>query len=173
MRERELNTLYVNFDHLMEYDQVRQAFIRAAAGPAAATPPLQLSHAPAPSRPQSLAADIVDAYYRMDEFLRKACREFVREHLDTYAERDDGGDKEFWVSFYNLEHSDRLRSLRSDKIGALTQFVGTVTRTTEVRPELFLGTFRCLRCMGVVRGVEQQFKYTQPTRCPQPTCANL
>jgi hypothetical protein len=25
----------------------------------------------------------------------------------------------------------------------------------------------------VVRGVEQQFKYTQPTRCPQPTCANL
>ena len=29
-------------------------------------------------------------------------RNFVREHLDTYAEKDDGSEKEFWVSFFNL-----------------------------------------------------------------------
>jgi DNA replication licensing factor MCM6 len=50
--------------------------------------------------------------------------------------------------------------------------MGTVTRTTEVRPELFLGTFRCLGCSHVVRGVEQQFKYTTPTICPNATCNN-
>ena len=26
----------------------------------------------------------------------------MREHLDTYAEKDDGSEKEFWISFYNL-----------------------------------------------------------------------
>ncbi|KAL4525564.1 hypothetical protein Ndes2437B_g04009 [Nannochloris sp. 'desiccata'] len=141
MKERELNTLYVDFDHLVDYDQ-------------------------------SLAADIIDAYYRMEPYLRAAVRDFVREHLDTYAEREDGGDKEFWVSFFNLEHNDRLRSLRSDKIGTLAQFVGTVTRTTEVRPELFTGTFRCIACMHEVRGVQQQFKYTPPTICPAAQCQN-
>lgn len=96
----------------------------------------------------------------------------MREHLDTYAERDDGGNKEFWVSFYNLDHNEKLRSLRSDKIGTLSQFVGTVTRTTEVRPELFSGAFRCLECMNIVKDVEQQFKYTMPTVCPSPACGN-
>ena len=109
----------------------------------------------------------------MEPYLRSAIRDFVREHLDTYAERgDDGGDKEFWISFYNLDHNDRLRSLRSDKIGTLSQFVGTVTRTTEVRPELFTGCFRCMACMAEKKGVEQQFKYTTPTICDTPNCQN-
>lgn len=116
--------------------------------------------------------DIVGAYYRMEPFLRIAVRNFVREHLDTYVERDDGAEKEFWLSFFNLGETDRLRSLRSDKIGVLTQFIGTVTRTTEVRPELFLGAFRCIQCMSVVKNVPQQFKYTPPTICTNPTCQN-
>lgn len=48
--------------------------------------------------------DVVEAYYRLEPFLRSAVHEFVREHLDTYAETDEGGHpKEFWCSFYNLE----------------------------------------------------------------------
>lgn len=99
-------------------------------------------------------------------------REFVREHLGAFADKEDGSGKEFWISFYNLGHNEKLRSLRSDKIGSLCQFVGTVTRTTEVRPELFTGAFKCLECMHVVRGVGQQFKYTTPTVCPEETCGN-
>ncbi len=40
---------------------------------------------------------------------------------------------------------------------ALRQFVGTVTRTTDVRPELFTGTFRCMECMtgACSRGAQQ------------------
>ena len=142
MKERELETLYVNYNHLMECNA-------------------------------NLTADISDAFYRMEPYLRAAVKEFVRERLGgAFANKEDGSEKEFWISFYNLGHNEKLRSLRSDRIGSLSQFVGTVTRTTEVRPELFTGSFRCLDCMNVVKGVQQQFKYTTPTICPQEACGN-
>ena len=49
---------------------------------------------------------------------------------------------------------------------------GTVTRTSEVRPELFMGCFRCLECGTLVRNVEQQFKFTEPLMCTQTACQN-
>ncbi|KDD74713.1 MCM2/3/5 mini chromosome maintenance complex protein, partial [Helicosporidium sp. ATCC 50920] len=119
-----------------------------------------------------LAQNIEEAYYVLEPFLRQAVYLLVRERLGAYADKDDGTPREFWVSFNNLEHNDRLRELRSAKIGKLSQFVGTVTRTTEVRPELYKGTFRCLLCSTMVAGVEQQFKYTQPAVCPNATCGN-
>lgn len=57
-------------------------------------------------------------------------------------------------------------------MGRLLAWAGTVTRTTEVRPELYLGTFRCGQCSMIVRNVEQQFVCTYPLMCPQPTCGN-
>ena len=88
-----------------------------------------------------MAADISDAYYRMEPYLRSATKEFVREHLGSFADKEDGTEREFWLSFYNLGHNEKLRSLRSDKIGSLSQFVGTVTRTTDAKPELIEGNF--------------------------------
>ena len=41
-----------------------------------------------------------------------------------------------------------------------------------MRPELFLGAFRCLECGAAVRGVEQHFKYTEPLVFPAPACGN-
>lgn len=49
---------------------------------------------------------------------------------------------------------------------------GTVTRTSEVRPELFMGCFRCLECGTIIRNVEQQFKFTEPSMCTMETCQN-
>lgn len=49
---------------------------------------------------------------------------------------------------------------------------GTVTRTSEVRPELVWGTFVCEECNGRVSEVEQQFKYTQPGMCQNANCNN-
>ena len=80
--------------------------------------------------------------------------------------------REFWVSFTGLPHVDRLRALTTSKIGRLTAFAGTVTRTSEVRPELFSGAFRCLECGATVRGVAQHFKRTEPLVCPVPACGN-
>lgn len=49
-----------------------------------------------------------------------------------------------------------IRQLRSDKIGHLSAVAGTVTRTSDVRPELLVGAFKCRRCQTAHLGVEQQ-----------------
>ncbi len=54
-----------------------------------------------------------------------------------------------------------LRSLRCDKIGHLTTISGTVTRSTEVRPELVRGHFICDVCGFENKDVAQQFRYTE------------
>jgi DNA replication licensing factor MCM6 len=56
--------------------------------------------------------------------------------------------------------------------GQLLSISGTVTRTSEVRPELLYGTFRCGDCGATIRDVEQEFKYTEPTVCPVEECGN-
>lgn len=55
----------------------------------------------------------------------------------------------------------RLRELSTSEIGRLVSVTGVVTRTSEVRPELLQGTFKCLDCGNIVKHVEQQFKYTE------------
>lgn len=54
-----------------------------------------------------------------------------------------------------------IRDLKMDKIGQLMSISGTVTRTSEVRPELVAGTFRCEECKTIISDVEQQFKFTE------------
>lgn len=51
-------------------------------------------------------------------------------------------------------------------------FKGTVTRTTEVRPELLKGVFKCLGCQLPSPPIEQQFKYTEPRKCATMNCAS-
>ncbi|KAK7748925.1 MCM DNA helicase complex subunit mcm6 [Cytospora paraplurivora] len=81
-------------------------------------------------------------------------------------------DKVFAIAFYNLPLVSRVRSLRAGNIGQLLSISGTVTRTSEVRPELSVATFVCEACRVVVPNVEQTFRYTEPTQCPNATCNN-
>ena len=81
-------------------------------------------------------------------------------------------DKLFAIAFYNLPLVSRVRALRSAQIGQLLSISGTVTRTSEVRPELSLATFTCESCRTVVPNIEQTFRYTEPTQCPNSTCQN-
>lgn len=81
-------------------------------------------------------------------------------------------DKLFSIAFYNLPLVSRIRALRAANIGQLLSISGTVTRTSEVRPELSLATFVCEACRAVVPNVEQTFRYTEPTQCPNQTCQN-
>jgi len=57
-------------------------------------------------------------------------------------------------------------------LGRLMSIHGTVTRTTEVKPELLLGTFKCLECGEISEHIEQQFKFTEPIRCVNENCMN-
>ncbi|ENH66151.1 DNA replication licensing factor mcm6 [Fusarium oxysporum f. sp. cubense race 1] len=81
-------------------------------------------------------------------------------------------DKLFSIAFYNLPLVSRVRALRAANIGQLLSISGTVTRTSEVRPELSVATFTCEACRTVVPNVEQTFRYTEPTQCPNSTCQN-
>jgi DNA replication licensing factor MCM6 len=81
-------------------------------------------------------------------------------------------DKLFTLAFYNLPLVTRVRQLRTNQIGNLLSISGTVTRTSEVRPELSLATFICEVCNAVVPNIEQTFRYMEPTQCPNLTCGN-
>ncbi|CCF57789.1 hypothetical protein KAFR_0D01430 [Kazachstania africana CBS 2517] len=78
----------------------------------------------------------------------------------------------FQIAFFNLPTVHRIRDVKSDKIGSLLCISGTVTRTSEVRPELYKASFTCDMCRAIIDNVEQSFKYTEPTFCPNPSCEN-
>ena len=82
------------------------------------------------------------------------------------------GEKEFFVGLYNLGLKNKIRDLRTEKIGQLVSITGTVTRSTEVRPELLYGTFRCDECGTDVEHVAQQHVYTTPRTCRNNVCNN-
>ncbi|KAK0206924.1 MCM2/3/5 family-domain-containing protein [Desarmillaria ectypa] len=150
MREYELTTLYVDYGHLLARDDV-------------------------------LADAIQKQYYRFLPYLRRALlnlvTEFEPEYLKinpTAATTDSANlqSREFNIAFYHLPLVSGIRDLKTEKIGTLMSISGTVTRTSEVRPELLFGSFVCEVCKGQVHDVEQQFKYTEPSLCPNPTCGN-
>ncbi|CAG9465683.1 unnamed protein product [Pedinophyceae sp. YPF-701] len=118
-----------------------------------------------------LAEAISTHFYRLEPYLRETVLELC-EQLRPDQASDDHGPKMFFVSFFNMEATLRLRQLQAEKVGKLVAFSGTITRTSEVKPELFLASFKCAQCGQLVRGVQQQFKYTTPTVCPGAACGN-
>lgn len=170
MKEFDLTTLYVDYSHLLEREEI-------------------------------LANAITQQYYRFLPYLKLALqnlvRKYERDYLYTNAHTSSTKDsglmtREFNIAFYNLALVSRLlaiqsaslirfgagaqvsgiRDLRTQKIGQLVSISGTVTRTSEVRPELVYGSFVCQECKTLVRDVEQQFKHTEPNMCPNLTCNN-
>lgn len=142
MRNEGTSTLYVDYNHLFRYNDV-------------------------------LANAITGNFYRFEPFLRTALYSFITAHLPSYARISSTNQaREFWISVYGLGVVHRLRELTTQKVGQLMSISGTVTRTSEVRPELYVGVFRCDECLSTVRNVEQQFKYTEPNICPNSYCQN-
>ncbi|TYJ44651.1 hypothetical protein E1A91_A03G240200v1 [Gossypium mustelinum] len=136
------STMYIDFSHVMLYNDVLQKAI-------------------------------ADEYLRFEPYLKNACKRFVMEQNPTViAEADDNPNKDINVAFFNIPFTKRLRELTTAEIGKLVSVTGVVTRTSEVRPELLQGSFKCLECGSVVKNVEQQFKYTEPTTCVSATCLN-
>jgi len=115
-----------------------------------------------------LADAIIDDYFYVSKFLQLALRDTVAREHPTY----NAGDKEFYVAFYNLPTKLAVRDLKSNVVSKLISFSGTVTRTSEVRPELVAGVFRCDLCGTDSDPVVQQFKYCEPAKCKNSACPN-
>lgn len=132
---------------------------------------------------KGFAEAITERHYRFLPFMRRGLEEMVRKYEPEYWGRTGMGqgggdgptpstDKVFALAFYNLPITTRIRQLRTQQIGTLSSISATVTRTSEVRPELLLGTFTCESCRTVIPNIEQTFRYTEPTQCTNLTCGN-
>ena len=112
-------------------------------------------------------------------FIKKVNPQFY--HTTTAGNMTENGAKKFWLCIYDLPQVEkwgyssqhvlsyrfaknwccRLRELKTAVVGKLLTISGTVTRTSEVRPELLDGHFLCQACGTAVENVPQQFKYTE------------
>jgi DNA replication licensing factor MCM6 len=163
MKQTERNTIYIDYKHLMTRDN------------------------------GILATALSEQYYRFLPFLKSALRKVMKRHFPSLLRTSFVGnnvtdelefdpnstasganptEKIFQLSFYNLPLIQKIRDIRADQVGSLLAISGTVTRTSEVRPELYRASFECEACRKDVEGVEQLFKYTEPTHCPNPDCGN-
>ncbi|KDN40343.1 MCM-domain-containing protein [Tilletiaria anomala UBC 951] len=150
LQEYDKTTLFVDFTHVVQHEEV-------------------------------LARAISEQYYRFLPYLRRAVLDLVSTYIPNYlyinahaATTASSGLvlRDFNIAFYNLGLVSGIRELRTEKVGRLLSISGTVTRTSEVRPELLFGAFTCGECKNVQRDVEQQFKYTEPVMCKAPGCQN-
>lgn len=162
MKIYELNTIYINYNHLVTVEN------------------------------GVLASAIIDQYYRFLPFLQAGLKRVIKKHVpdllklgaaavtqpatDTQTTTTSNSleniEKIFQISIINLPTVHTIRDIKSDKIGSLISFSGTVTRSSEVRPELFKACFTCDLCRAEIDNVEQLFKYTEPTNCSNPSCEN-
>ena len=132
MKDEEKTTMYIDYEHLAQFN-------------------------PEENDEEDFAEDILANYYRFENCLTQALYNFMIKHHPDYAK-----DKTFFLAFYNLPNSFKLREMKTSFIGRLLSIYGTVTRTTEVRPELLKGAFKCRDTGKVYKDVEQQFKLTYP-----------
>nr|XP_043629317.1 DNA replication licensing factor MCM6 [Erigeron canadensis] len=139
MTPNESNTMFIDFSHVMRFNDVLQKAIS-------------------------------DEYLRFEPYLKNACKRFVMALKPTFI-TDDNPNKDINIAFFNLPIIKRLRELSTSEIGRLVSVTGVVTRTSEVRPELLQGTFKCLECGDIIKNVEQQYKYTEPMICMNAMCA--
>jgi DNA replication licensing factor MCM6 len=116
---------------------------------------------------------IIDEYYRFEPFLRRALTNVVAQFHREYLKDDDRGARTFWISFFNVATAYRVRQLTTNKIGRLARINGTVTRTSDVRPELLFGSFSCVACGTAQTGVPQQHRYSEPLKCRNSVCQNV
>lgn len=123
---------------------------------------------------KSLAVGLSEEYLRFEPYLRAAVSLAVGQIAPDFQMIDAVArtPREFHIGFFNFSSVAKLRELKMSRVGQLCSVTGTVTRTSEVRPELHFGVFTCKVCGAESDAVEQQFKYTEPVQCRNRGCNN-
>ncbi|KPI83914.1 putative DNA replication licensing factor [Leptomonas seymouri] len=116
------------------------------------------------------AAVIESDYQRFSPFLNEALHQVLLQYYgEDYSNR---GRCHPSLVFSNVPRCLTIRSLRASLVGQLCSIKGVVTRTSQVRPELLVGVFRCSDCGAESLPIEQQFHYTEPPTCRNAQCEN-
>lgn len=111
---------------------------------------------------QDLAVALIEEFHRFEPAVAQAAQDFVRRHFpESFKVEDRDEEKRIFVSFSDIAGVFRIRGLKTEQLGQLVAVSGTVTRTSEVRPELLYGGFSCKECGALVKNVEQQFVFTE------------
>jgi len=97
----------------------------------------------------SFLDSLFSEYSRFEPYLRKAILQFVQ-----LAGHPLKPTTIYQVGIYNTGKVEKIRELKTQNLGRLISIDGTVTRTTECKPELQLGTFKCEQCNQLVENVE-------------------
>uniref|UniRef100_A0A7S4WED2 DNA replication licensing factor MCM6 n=1 Tax=Alexandrium monilatum TaxID=311494 RepID=A0A7S4WED2_9DINO len=147
-------TLYVKVDHLEQIDNKTVSF-----------------------EPADLRSVIETKYMMVRDALNAAVPQLLAKIEDPELQKEiekvrEKEELKFTAAFYNLPLYSGIRDMRAEKLGRLMTICGTITRMTEVKPELLVGTFECNECGREVSGVQQQFKVTMPAVCPARNCGN-
>ena len=103
---------------------------------------LYVQHGDISAYRSELADAITDEYLRHKPMLEKAVHMFVQQVCPEYAVDEHNRARDFYLGISSVRKVDSLRDLRSNRIGQLCAVSGTVTRTSEVRPELVVGVFQ-------------------------------
>ena len=130
-----------------------------------------------------LAEAIQSDYHRFEPYLRRGIQQFLYElhpELQAYNNNNNNNNNnsssssyhQYYIALHNLPAVLPLRQLRTSMLCRLVSVTGTVTRSTEVRPELLVGAFRCNQCGLLAESVHQQYHYTRPLLCRNPRCHN-
>lgn len=148
MCDERKTTLYIDFHHIGDIDPTTVRFF-----------------------PGDLQETLAQHFFEYQEFLEEAVYIFLTnsgfQELREYAnEVVNKRRKRFHVAFFNLKDVHGIRDLRCENIGQLISITGTITRTTEIKPELIVGRFRCGDCGQVVEK-RQNYRFEEPSSCPQ------
>lgn len=124
------------------------------------------------SKWEDLSSVLAKNFYRFEPYLLEAIKNTVADNFPNEWEEKDIQEKQFQLSVYNYPDRKKLRELKTSFIAQLSSFTGTITRSTEVRPELLQGTFACNECGTIATDVAQNFRYTEPQKCANANCGN-
>jgi DNA replication licensing factor MCM6 len=96
-----------------------------------------------PHEDPQFMTNVVTNFYRFEPDLREGLSKFMM----AQSGNSEGMNRSYFqVAIYNLPQMMKIRDLRTANLGRLISIYGTVTRTTDAKPELITGTFKCMNC---------------------------
>ena len=112
MHDQEKKTMYIDFSHLANFPHQDGEFMKS----------------------------VVQNFLKCEKHLRAGLARFMLQ-LEPGQQQNNFKKPYYQIAIYNLPQMNKIRELRTLSLGRLMSIYGTVTRTTDAKPELIEGNF--------------------------------